>query len=344
MYELRFSADDMARVRFAISPLWEVMHAVRCLIDVRQMAYHLPWFDAVRPALADLDLAPVLAVSPVRGYTPDLITPSPRHAHTTIDEQLEQVRSTPVSIVRAELAQAMAQRGGQPVTDELRELAHDPRQARHRLADTLEACWHRLVEPHWPRIRAMLDADVVHHAKVLADAGLDRLFPSLSTSVSWTQQVLRVDAGGPVMRRVELRGTGIILQPSAFCWPLTLVIADTAEIPTVAYPARGIAELWQPVETEAGKALRSLLGRTRAILLTSLREPASTTTLAHRHGYSPATVSEHLAALFGARLVTRARRGKAVLYSTTALGEALLEGQLPSDAAHTGQVPTTSIV
>lgn len=328
MYDFAFGADDMARVRFAVSPLWEVAQAVRCLIDARQLAYHLPWFDAVRPALAKLDLAPLLAVQPVRGYTPDLISPPPRHARTTIEAQLAQLRATPPSRVKEELERAMAERGGQPVPAELADLARDPVAARERLADVLEECWHQLVEPHWPRIKALLEADVVHHAKVLADAGLDRLFPALSAAVSWSNPVLRVASGGPTKYRVTLSGSGIVLQPSAFSWPLTLVVADSDDVATIVYPARGIAALWQPVETETSAALRVLLGRTRAMLLTSLREPASTTTLAHRHGYSPATVSGHLSALRGARLVTRARRGRDVLYSTSALGEALLSARL----------------
>ena len=91
MYEMRFAAADMARVRFAVSPLWEVAEAVRCLIDPRQMAYHLPWLDTVRPTLADLDLGPLVAVQPLRGYTPDFLSPMPPSARTTIDEQLRQV-------------------------------------------------------------------------------------------------------------------------------------------------------------------------------------------------------------------------------------------------------------
>ena len=87
MYELRFGATDMARVRFAVSPLWEVAEAVRCLVDARQRAYHLPWLDAVRPALAGLDYGPLVAVQPLRGYTPDFLSPMPRGAHTTIGEQ-----------------------------------------------------------------------------------------------------------------------------------------------------------------------------------------------------------------------------------------------------------------
>ena len=350
MYEMRFAAADMARVRFAVSPLWEVAEAVRCLIDPRQMAYHLPWLDTVRPTLADLDLGPLVAVQPLRGYTPDFLSPMPPSARTTIDEQLRQVRATPLSQVRDELALVISDRRDQPVTPELVELVRHPQQARRRLADALEACWHRLVEPHWSRVSALLDADIVHHSKLLADGGLDRLLPALSPKIAWSDAVLRVTAGGPGHERIPLQGNGIVLQPAVFSWPLTVVVQNRRAAPTIVYPARGIAELWQPVETDSSGVLAALLGRTRATLLASLREPANTTTLAHRHGSSPATVSEHLSVLANAGLVNRARRGRAVLYATTALGDALLAGGLAAThpsaaaAAHAGQVPTTSTV
>jgi DNA-binding transcriptional ArsR family regulator len=65
---------------------------------------------------------------------------------------------------------------------------------------------------------------------------------------------------------------------------------------------------------------------TRAQLLASVQEPASTTTLARRHGLAAATVSEHLAVLSGAGLAGARRNGRAVLYATTPLGDALLAG------------------
>jgi DNA-binding MarR family transcriptional regulator len=92
------------------------------------------------------------------------------------------------------------------------------------------------------------------------------------------------------------------------------------------YPARGIAELWQPAHSRHFGAVGRLLGQTRAALLESLAEPASTHTLARRHGLAPSTVSEHLAVLHEAGLVSRRRHRHAVLYEQTALGTELAHG------------------
>ena len=61
---LVFGRDDPARVRFAISPLWETMAALRVLLEPQRRRYHLPWLDAVRADLDRLELWPLLALSP----------------------------------------------------------------------------------------------------------------------------------------------------------------------------------------------------------------------------------------------------------------------------------------
>jgi DNA-binding transcriptional ArsR family regulator len=107
-----------------------------------------------------------------------------------------------------------------------------------------------------------------------------------------------------------------------FVWP-KLVWSDPPSPSTLIYPARGIAELWRPNETPRVEALGRLLGRTRALLLASLAEPATTTALARRHQLSAGTVSEHLSTLREAGLITGQRRGHAVSYVQTRLGSQL---------------------
>ena len=108
--------------------------------------------------------------------------------------------------------------------------------------------------------------------------------------------------------------------------PSLAAVVDPPARPALVYPARGIAELWQPTHTSHSGALASLLGRTRAALLESLAEPASTHTLARRHGLAPSTVSEHLTVLHDARLVIRRRHRHAVIYQQAPLGTELARG------------------
>jgi DNA-binding transcriptional ArsR family regulator len=73
-------------------------------------------------------------------------------------------------------------------------------------------------------------------------------------------------------------------------------------------------------------ALERLIGRTRALLLSALDEPASTTWLAHQHRLATATVSEHLTVLRAAGLVVGERHRHEVRYRRTRIGSALVSG------------------
>ena len=114
--------------------------------------------------------------------------------------------------------------------------------------------------------------------------------------------------------------------PSAYLWPHVAAIVDEPWLPTIAYPARGIAELWS-APTAPPDALARLLGRTRALVLAGLGRPLSTTALAELIELSPAGTSRHLLALRDAGLVSTTRHGHEVRYRRTELGSALLHGR-----------------
>jgi DNA-binding transcriptional ArsR family regulator len=319
-----FGRDDLARIRFTVSPLWEVMSALRVLVEPQRRAYHLPWLDAVRPGLDRLDLAPLLLLSPRRGWTPDFLSPVPDGPDATIIGELARVRDTPAEQVAHELRRSLTERSGAPIPEAAWRLLDDPAATRALLADLLEQCWQLLIAPHWPRLRDLLEADLAFRAQTMADHGLERVLGDLHPRVRWTGHAMVIDQAPAA--RCQLRGSGLLLVPSVFAWPGPAAVADPPAHPALIYPARGIAELWQPARTPHSSALARLLGRTRAALLESLAEPASTHTLASRHELAASTVSEHLAALHDARLVIRRRHRHAVLYQRTTLGTELAVG------------------
>ena len=323
--ELVFGRDDPARVRFAVSPLWETMSALRVLLEPHRHGFHLPWLDAVRPGLDDVELWPLLALSPLRGWTPDFLSPAPAGPATDIADQLAQVRATPPDQVAREVGRSLTQRAGGPPPVQAWRLLDDAVATRDLVASLLEQCWHLLIAPHWPRLRDFLDTDVAFRTQTLADYGLERVLADLHPRARWTGQALVIQGFEP--GRCLLNGAGLLLMPSVFLWPSLAPVTDPPARPALAYPARGIAELWQPARTPQSDALARLLGRTRAALLESLAEPASTHTLARRHSLAPSTVSEHLSALRDARLVTSRRQRHAVMYQQTRLGTALASGR-----------------
>jgi DNA-binding transcriptional ArsR family regulator len=319
---LIFGRDDPARVRFALSPLWETTAAVRVVLQPGLHRYHLPWLDSVRPDLERLDLWPLLMLSPQGGWHPDFLSPIPLGPGTDVADQLAQVAATPAEQVAREVRRSLTQRSGGPAPEAAWRLLDDPAATRAKLTDLLSRCWQLLIAPHWPRLRDLLQADVMYRTQTLGDYGLERMLGDLHQRIRWTGRAMVMDWPGPAERH-RLDGDGLVLIPSAFGWPSLVPFIDPPVKKALAYPARGIAELWQPARTPHSAALARLLGQTRATLLESLAEPTSTSTLARRHALAPSTVSEHLAALHDARLITRRRRQHAVLYQQTPLGRDL---------------------
>jgi hypothetical protein len=293
--------------------------SLRALVDPSQAALHLPWLAELRDGrLAGLDLRMPLALVPARGYIPDFLTPPPRTPLADFEEEVARVRATPAERVRAETAHRVRRRRS---PGPLAPLIEQPRRAVRQLADTLEEYWRRGLAHHWPRVRALLEADLAHRARHLTDGGPAMLFGDLHHSVAWRESALEVRQ--EYSANVDLRGQGLLLVPSAFGWERPATITDPPWQPTLVYPARGVAMLWEPGR-RAPDGLARLVGPTRAAVLAALDAPRATTELAERLGLSPGGASQHLSTLRGAGLVTSRRAGRHVLYARTPLADALV--------------------
>jgi len=311
--------QDLGTVRFAWSPAWETVLAVRMFIDPRGRPYHESWYTAVAEEAARLHLAPLFAVNPLRGSVPDFLTPPPRVPAPRLADQLAEIRATPPGQVSEELGRCRGTLTGR-AQGAIDEMLADPAAARDLLAEQLQAAWERLVAPFWPRIVAVLDADVAHRSRQLTGQGLRPMLEEIDGRIAWSDGSVIVDDG--VNLTVELGGRGLVLMPSAYIWPAIVSVVDEPWQPTIVYPARGIASLWQHAAPPPDALVR-LLGRTRAVLLARLDRPASTATLAALHGLSPSGVSRHLIAMRDAGLITGTRQGHEVRYARTQLGTAL---------------------
>jgi DNA-binding transcriptional ArsR family regulator len=317
---LRFNSAALLRCRFASSPLLETLFAVRLLSPREGVGPHRRWLDSVAPR--DLDLRPIALLQPRRGYTPDFLSPPPIGPHARFEDELAGLAATDHDRVRAEVRRSLADTPGAAGSATGRLLLGDPAVVLPTLVSLVRQAWEALVEPVWPQVRGLLEADVGFQSRRLAEGGLDRLFAELHPRLRWHDGLLTREYGDDEHR--DLRDEGLVLVPSAFKWDQVVVIVDPPWQPTVIYPARGLGTLWQPLSTDRHAALGRLIGRTRAALLLSLDEPASTTVLAHRHALAAGTVSEHLSVLRDAGFVVGERHRHEVRYRRTPLGEAAL--------------------
>ena len=318
---LRFAEADLLRCRFAVSPLCETHEAVRTLLRPARHGYHQAWLRRA----SGLELAPLTLLMPVRGYTPDFLGPppdAPLGRVADFADEIARMRRTDPDLAYREITRSLDSTGADPAHPALRALLADPAAAVTALADATERAWQTLVAPDWDRLRTVLEADIAHRSRRMAEGGLGALFDGLHRDVRWDGGTLALRGGSAPLDQ-ELAGRGLLLMPSVFAWPETISGFAPPWQPTVIYPALGMARAWQQAPRPARDALARLVGANRAAVLASLEEPASTTELAQRHGLAASTVSAHLAVLRDAGLVTADRRGHEVLYRRTALGTAL---------------------
>ncbi|MEU6168810.1 ArsR/SmtB family transcription factor [Streptomyces tanashiensis] len=279
MGEIRFGVDDLAQLRFAVSPLWESVAALRASADPGRHALHLPW---IRTALT------------VGRERTALLPHLP---------ELEALAPPP----RCPLAE---------IGEELAALAGPPGRA-----EAVLAWWEAGVRPYWPRIRAVLEADLAHRTRQLAEDGIREVFAHLHPSLRWAED--RLGGAGLPAGGLVLDGGGITLAPSVFAPRCVLLPGRETVPPCLVYPARAVGTLWER-SAEPGDGLARLLGRSRAGLLGRTRTPTTTTGLAHQTGLSAGAVSQHLAVLRDAGLVTSHRYRREVYYRASELGQALL--------------------
>jgi DNA-binding transcriptional ArsR family regulator len=322
--QLRFEVADVARVRFAVSPVWETVSSFWALDDPIRNALHLPWIDRARRILQRPDVAsrvrPLSELTRPRAWLPDFLTPPPLGPDATFEEQLEQIRATPPDVVVRDLLATTRRR---PLGPFGRALRDDPRALLPELVTALRVWYDEAIAPDWPRMQALLEADIAHRAGLLADGGAGRIFAHLHPTLRWAGD--RVISDDPWHLDFALGGRGLALNPGIFndrrvLWNL---LEDSP--PGGTYPVRAVATLWEPCPPSAGDPLARVVGPSRAALLHLLDTPATTTDLARRTGLSGANVSQHLSALHAAGLVSRVRHGRHVHYRGTEAATVLLQ-------------------
>lgn len=316
---------ELAATRFAISPLSETVACLQQLSGRDRNAANLRWLEWAGRELAGspLDLSrtwPLLISS--RPSWPEFLVPAPKGAAASIEDDLDSLQRTSARQVRASLARVF----GKDLPPAAADLAAHPAAGLRAVAKELRAAYERLVAPHWPRIRGVLEADITYRARRLAVGGAHELFAGLHPDLRLQDGLLMLTGERWRADRVVIRGPGgLVLMPVVLGSSYVLIKKRTSTQTTVRYPARGAATLWATgTPPPAGSVIR-LLGRARAEILEALRSPATTSDLARALGVTPSAVSQHLSVLRANRLVVRERTGRSVLYLTTELGTQLLD-------------------
>ncbi len=297
----------------------------RAMLEPSRFAIHLPWLCEARELTRDLNLAPLDVLTRPKGYIPDFMTPPPVTPLPDFADELRVLLATDAQTVRREVSRTYEDQPN--LSEAAQAFLEDPHGSLERLVVCLHEFWTLTLEPHWPRLRAMLENDILIRARSLALGGADELFRDLNPLIRYADGILRLDKSLCYEENstIDLGGRGLLLMPSAFVWPKLNTILDAPWQPTLAYTPRGVANLWTNEPPSAGRSLELLLGKGRAEVLLSLDPPSSTLEIAQRLKLAPSGVSEHLGVLRQAGLVESQRRGRFVYYRLSQTGLALLE-------------------
>ena len=319
MVTLRFDTETMARTRLSSSPAMEALAWLKLAAGSSRHPVFGDPGPAARAALAHPDVALLLGLLPPRGatYTPDLLTPQPGADPDLLDAQLAQVESTPQDELERQVFDYTEIHWGHAPSGRLRRLA-DAGTLQRRLASGMERFWRTALATDWTTLHTVLERDIADKAALMGRHGVGRLLESLHPEVT------RCGDGLVLERRwtgeIDIRGRDLVLAPIALSRPEFLIQVDVPGQAVLYYPATGVGTVQPRRAGELGR----VVGEVRAALLTDLGTARSTADLATRHGYTPATISYHLHALHRAKLVTKHRDGRFVLYTRTEHATTLL--------------------
>ena len=293
------------------------MISLRALRDPSEAAMHLPWVRSVRERVRGLDLLPLLALVPPNGYIPDFLTPPP---NTPLAKPRGQAQRDPLDPGGARAHGGGPTGGGRPRHSACRALPAPPapiRRAARRLP--LAAYWEVALEPHWARVRRS-SADLMYRSRRLTEGGPTALFADLHPAIHWRDDGLEIRM--VYSTTLPLDGRGLLLVPTVFPRTRPFAVASSYWQPTVMYPARGVALLWESGGEPPAEALAAVLGRGRGAVLLSLDAPRSTE-VARRLDITPGGASR-LSSLKAAGLVSSNRHGRSVLYAHSPLADELV--------------------
>ncbi|MFB8402981.1 helix-turn-helix domain-containing protein [Streptomyces sp. NPDC055912] len=336
MLHIRFTAEDMSRVRFAPrpSPVPELHAALLMLGAPHEGLLFGRWRGRLLRTLPG-------AAEPLGELVPG--GAAPRFLDVlggTREEGFALIRSARPEFVRSELARVYTGQG--PVPPWVRALHRGDAAAWDTLDRAQRAAHETVLAPVWPQVQDLHRAEFTRYALTAAEQGLaaalaavapgSRLrdgvweWPSAPSTPSTRSALEGPEArdarAARAAREVRLGGRGLVLLPT-FHWRGGPLVQDLPDRPVVlAYPAGGgLPPAPEPrgARSEDG-GLAAALGRTRAAVLRALAEPRTTTDLARRTGIGNATASAHAAALRAAGLITTTRTGRSVHHEQTPLG------------------------
>jgi DNA-binding transcriptional ArsR family regulator len=318
MLRYLLTEGDVGSVRFGISPLCELGLSSRAIREPARFPLQLGGCAAPR-RLGPTSTCRAHGLIDERLWTPDFLNPRPDVAAHRLDDELEPLAATPAGCSIGDLVRG-ARDGCRTV------FAGSPKRGVRRVIRALRRLWDTCFAPYWPRMRAVLEADVVlPWPPDRAVRACRRCSTDSRRRVDYDHGVVSVRS--PTRTTARRRSTGSASPSCRRCSRAAASAPVGDGPPMIMYsgprPGRALGD--ERVANPA--AVAAVLGETRASLLAALGDPASSTELGVRLGVTASAVNQHLRALRDAGLLVSTRYGRSVLYLRSELGSALLEAR-----------------
>ncbi|WIM93216.1 helix-turn-helix domain-containing protein [Actinoplanes oblitus] len=319
MIAWEFGAADLAGLRFAHSPMAELVASVLALRGGPAGWLRPDWSVRTAATMRALPALRAVLCGP-RGHAPDFLTPVPAVARPSLDDELAVIAATPLDQVAEQVTAGWAGEGP-PV---VRRFAEAPAVALTGLLGEIREYHAAAIAPVWSRLRATAEAEIATRVRVAAERSPRAIFDGLHPRLDWDGSALLLkypDKSGEWSADTR----EMTLLPTAFAGPHVYAMTGATTGRSLWYAPTGYGNLWSP-PPQPSAALSALLGPTRAAVLTLLATPATTGEVATLLGLAPATASHHLTTLRDAGLITPHRTGRRLHYQHTHLGHQLTEG------------------
>jgi hypothetical protein len=320
---IRLTPDDLMKMRFAYSPVLEMVTSYRHLAHLKNKALYWRWVEEVRRSLYEIDFPYLDALLTSGVYVPDFITPTPISNNVTLEGELQRIQEVPADLIRKNIS-TLIQFGVD--LDILHHFLAYPHDALFCLLEEMRLYWKLALAHHWPRMLAVAEGDVMYRARQLALEGSAALFGGLYPKAIVQMESFELKITKPNFSsraQYDLGGQGLYLVPTIFNTSVMWQIEPEWQ-PMLIYSPRGTGLWWEPPSPAPDQSLEIALGEGRARVLRLLLTPSNTGEIAQQLHMTAGAASQHLSRLNQAGLVEPHRSGRRVYYHLTQRGEQLL--------------------
>jgi DNA-binding transcriptional ArsR family regulator len=322
MIVIKLTVEDLARTRFAISPMAITTISYRTLLFPELYPRHRGWASQTVTQMNGRQLKALSIVHPRGRRMPDFLTPLPSGPTETVEGEIRSLTQASVEDLRTDAD--IARRAAHHPADAVRisQFVEQVAAMRDHLTDDIWHYWEQVIRPAWREIEAILEGDILFRTQQMGKFGIDYMLANLAADVTFRDELLLITANTEA--RTTLSGQGLVLCPNPFADYTWFQRVGDGPVMLI-YPARGAGNLGAPAHRPAvNERLSAMIGETKAQILGEADQPISTLQLAERLSMTSGAVSQHIGQLYAADLLQRQRVRRYVYYVLSQRGRDLI--------------------